>query len=542
MVKPISKLFLLLLSFFTIQLNAQSLDSLISFPEDHEFYSYHKIDSFEYSLSSPYHTFHTLYDFLDEDNFHPGIAARVFNKNIGSIEKRQQLAEDLKLILSAKGIYPHNTNVSLLKNYVDKKTNKRRFTITDKYPDIYLIKYSDGNWYFSRYTSERIPYIFNEIYPGISRKIIEFVLKIKQNNNQLLGKDTWQITSLFSLILMLVIVGYLLNYLLKFATLKITNPDYKSFILDRIINHFIKPVNYAILLYMFNWLLPLFLIDSDLSYYLSTVVRVLLGIAILLILYRSVDIIVYQMYHKTKYNRLNFNENLSPIVKTSMRIFAVLIGIGIFFNMLGYDITNFIAGLSFGGIVIAFAAQDTVKNFIGSIMLFADQPFRVGDYIEIDNLSGVVEEIGFRSTKVRTFEDSVMVFPNSLLSDNRVDNKGMRNSRRFRTLISITYNTPRTKIIKFTNEIREIIKNHPLSKPDAYYVHLNEFGPSSLDLLFQMYICTNERIIELQAREEIMLEIIRLSEEIGVEFAFPTQTVYFNNEDEINNDTEKGIT
>ncbi|MBB6462576.1 mechanosensitive ion channel family protein [Flammeovirga kamogawensis] len=501
---------------------------LESFPNDHDFYTFHTKEGVEYSLSSPYHAFHTHLNFLDVRDFYPDVAAEAFNPTIWSLDRRKELATELKLIYRAKGIYPYNVDLSLQKDYKDKKTNTNRFTISDDLQDIYLVRSPSGNWHYSRFSTGQISIIFNKTYPSYSRKFVKFITKIKVGNQMFMGIRLWQVIALIIVGLLLILAYWMTKLLLSVILKKILSGKHEEYFLWKVINAYETPLMLTILSAAYYWLIPLLLLNNSLSYFLSMASKLVFALSLMVLLYRTPDLFVYQLNFKRKSTSFNYNEQLSPILKSSLRIVALILGVGIALKLLGYNVKNLVAGISVGGLVIAFAAQDTVKNFIGSIMLFTDQPFKVGDYISVDNLDGIVEEIGFRTTKIRTFEDSVVVIPNSMVSDNKVNNKGKRNFRRYMTTISITYNTPREKIEKFVDGIREIVKNHPLTREDNYHVHLYEFAASSLDIYFYMFFKTNTRDVELKSREEVMLAVIKLSEDLGVEFAFPTQTLYLN--------------
>ncbi|AZQ65126.1 mechanosensitive ion channel family protein [Flammeovirga pectinis] len=534
--KNFSILFVFILSSlvgFSQKEESDKADKILeSFPNDHDFYRFHSKDGVEYSLSSPYHAFHTHLNFLDEGDFHPDVAAEAFNPAFWSIERRKELATELKLIYRSKGIYPYNVDLSLQKDYLDKNTNTHRFTISKDLQDIYLVRSPSGKWHYSRFSTGQISIIFNNTYPSYSQKFVKFITKIKVGNQMLFGIRLWQVIGLIIVGLLLVLAYWLSKLLLSVVLKRILSDKHEEYFLWKVINAYETPLMLTILSATYYWIIPFLLLNNSLSYFLSMSSKVVFGLSLMVLLYRTPELFVYQLTFKRNKNHFNFNEQLSPILKSSLRILALIIGIGIGLKLLGYNVKNLVAGISVGGLVIAFAAQDTVKNFIGSIMLFTDQPFKVGDYISVDNLDGIVEEIGFRTTKIRTFEDSVVVIPNSMVSDNKVNNKGKRNFRRYMTTISITYNTPREKIENFVNGIRDIVKNHPLTREDHYHVHLYEFAASSLDIYFYTFFKTNDRAVELQSREEVMLAVIKLSEDLGVEFAFPTQTLYLNKDSE----------
>ena len=141
-------------------------------------------------------------------------------------------------------------------------------------------------------------------------------------------------------------------------------------------------------------------------------------------------------------------------------------------------------------------------------------------------IDGTVEQVGLRSTRIRTFENSVITVPNGKLSDAAINNYGLRAYRRFRTLISVTYDTPPDVLDLFVDGLRDIVKQHPHTRKDYYHVYMNDMGPHSLNILFYIFFITPNWGDELKYRHEIILSIMRLAETLGVNFAFPTQTLH----------------
>ena len=174
---------------------------------------------------------------------------------------------------------------------------------------------------------------------------------------------------------------------------------------------------------------------------------------------------------------------------------------------------------------LAFAAQDTIGNFFGSITVLFDRPFGIGDWIVIGDVEGTVERVGFRSTRVRTFYNSMVTIPNSKMVNTQVDNYGARRYRRARVMLSLTYDTAPEKIDAFCEGIRELIRLHPYTRKDYYHVYFNQFADSSLNILLYTFFEVPDWGTELRERHRLFVDILRLADRLGVEFAFPTQTV-----------------
>ena len=222
---------------------------------------------------------------------------------------------------------------------------------------------------------------------------------------------------------------------------------------------------------------------------------------------------------------------LVPLVRKSVKIFITAIGIIFIADSLEIEILPLLTGLGIGSLAFAFAAKDTIENFFGSVSVIADRPFEVGDWVKIGDVEGTVEELGFRSTRVRTFYNSLVTVPNATLVRATVDNFGRRKYRRWKTHLNITYDTPPDRIETFCEGIRELIRLHPYTRKDYFQVWFHEFGAHSLDILVYVFHEAPDWQTELRERQRLMLDIMRLAERLGVEFAFPTQTLHLYQEE-----------
>ena len=194
-------------------------------------------------------------------------------------------------------------------------------------------------------------------------------------------------------------------------------------------------------------------------------------------------------------------------------------------QILGADLVPLLAGLGVGGLAVALAARETLTDVFGSLMILADRPYRIGHWVVIGDKEGTVQSIGLRSTRIRTFYDSVLTIPNSTAVSSIVDNMGMRSWRRVKTRVGIRYDTPPERIEAFLEGIKRIIQTNTTTRKDYFHVVLNDFGPDHLAILLYFFFNVPDWSAELVERQRIFLEIIRLAHALGVQFAFPTQTL-----------------
>ena len=226
------------------------------------------------------------------------------------------------------------------------------------------------------------------------------------------------------------------------------------------------------------------------------------------------------------HNRMS--DMLLPIVRTSLRITVVVLTLLQVIQLLtDKPLTSIIAGLGVGGLAVALAAQDTIKHFFGSIVLFTDKPFQVGDRIVVDNVDGSVEEVGFRSTRIRTLEGHLVTMPNGDLANKTVVNVSQRPHIRHRAIISLTYDTPPAKIRRAVEIISSVLEHHE-GREEAFppRVVFDELAASSLNILVMFWYHPADFWSYKRFVEDFNFSVIeRLSAE-GIDFAFPTQTVY----------------
>lgn len=244
-----------------------------------------------------------------------------------------------------------------------------------------------------------------------------------------------------------------------------------------------------------------------------------------------IDLLGKFLAAKAKKTDTRFDDLLIPLVTRSLKAFAVCIGIVSFAETFDFSIAGLLGGMGIGGVALAFAAKDTVANVFGSITVLADRPFEIGDWIVTDKVEGSVETVGIRSTRVRTFYNSLVTVPNHILTTAVLDNMGRRRYRRIKTYLALQYDTPTERIEAFCEGIRELLRRHAYTRKDYYHVYLNRFSDSSLDVLLYCFLECPDWSVELRERHRLFIDIIKLAKRLGVSFAFPTQTLHMFQEE-----------
>jgi MscS family membrane protein len=211
-----------------------------------------------------------------------------------------------------------------------------------------------------------------------------------------------------------------------------------------------------------------------------------------------------------------------PVLSLVLKIVVVAGGLAAVLNLFNFDVGTVLAGLGIGGLAFALAAQDTLKNFFGSLMLIADRTFRVGDLVQIGGNEGVVESVGLRTTHIRGLDDSLLTIPNSDLTTAHVTNFGARRYRRFRSRITVPYGTAPDRLIQFRDGILGLLQQRAGVRQQKNEVVVNDLGTSGIEILIQVFFEVPDGHAELLARDALILDTLRLAERLGISFESPT--------------------
>lgn len=216
---------------------------------------------------------------------------------------------------------------------------------------------------------------------------------------------------------------------------------------------------------------------------------------------------------------------ISGIFKV-IRIMIYIIAGFMVISEFGYDLTGFIASLGIGGVVITLAAQDTAKSLIGGILIFLDKPFKVGDYIKVGQYEGTIEEIKFRSTNIRTLDNSVLHIPNSEMSISAVTNYSEMEKRRYYTKLTLELETKLEKVEIVKNKIQQMLEKTESIITDTISVKFQNISDNGIEIIVVAYINETDYGRYMEIREKINYDILTILQQEGVELAYNTQTIY----------------
>ena len=325
------------------------------------------------------------------------------------------------------------------------------------------------------------------------------------------------------------IFGVIYDKVLHSFTAKTKN-DYDALIVSSLQ----KPAEFLIFiggLYLALETLQLPVKPVDLQSLSLAVVKVLVTVAITWAMFNLVSILDLIMKKWAERSEATLDDNLASIVRKCLRGLIVFLAILMAIQNLGYSISGLLASLGIGGIAIAMAAKDSIANVFGSLMIIFDRPFKAGDWIVAGDIEGTIEEVGFRSTKIRTFAKTQITVPNNIIANMGIDNFSRMPKRRIKLSVGITYNTTSEQMRGVVEKIRALLKSHPAIDQEFFLVNFTDFGASSLDIMVYCFTSTTVWGEYLDARQDLCLKIMDIIEEMGLEIAFPSQTLYLQNQE-----------
>lgn len=456
-------------------------------------------------------------------------------------ESRRVAARELYAVINRIGLVqpaqlPEQTDAERFRFYPQPEIVTHA-TFSARHPGyiIALTRDSTGNWRFSRDTLDNLHdfYIATETEQAragveLDKTLIERIraaVPRSLKGSTTIGLEHWQWIGIFVVILAGIILDRIVRTILRTIWHRIernrANPADKG-----TLEKAVRPFGLLAAAGVWYLALTIGLLPPTPTIVLLVAVRVIWIVGFVWGAFKLTDLVAEWLAKQAGKTETKFDDLLIPLVQRTAKVFITAVGLIYLASAFSIEILPLLTGLGIGGLAVAFAAKDTIENFFGSVAVILDRPFEIGDWIYTNDVEGTVEDLGFRSTRIRTFYNSLVTMPNATLVRAKVDNYGRRKYRRFKTMINVTYDTHPDKIEAFCAGIREIIKLHPYTRKDYYHVWLNSFGPHSLDILVYMFFECPDWSIELREKHRFMLDIIRLADRMGVEFAFPTQTLH----------------
>ncbi len=399
---------------------------------------------------------------------------------------------------------------------------------------IELTRGDDEAWRFSAATVAAVESLWSELRDlepvllaaGTERLTVAERIRLwfpaSMRSGGVLGIEPWQWASIAILVFVGLVVDLLVRLTLAAASLRVIRRrggDVERPSLRRAVRPFGMAAG-AIL-----WLeaVSLLGLPNQALLVLGPAVRLYAMLAFVWAAFRVTDVAGEYFLARARRTDNRFDDLVVPLLRKTAKILVGIFGLISIASSFDIQLAPLLTGLGIGGVGFAFAAKDTLENLFGSVTVILDRPFQVGDWVVIGETEGTVEELGLRSVRVRTFYNSLVTIPTANLVRARIDNYGVRKYRRWKTHLNLLYETPPDLVEAYCEGIRELIRSHPYTRKDYFQVWLHQFGPHSIDVLVYMFFEAPEWSTELRERHRLMLDIMRLADRLGVQFAYPTQ-------------------
>ncbi|MDA9285009.1 mechanosensitive ion channel family protein, partial [Flavobacteriaceae bacterium] len=244
------------------------------------------------------------------------------------------------------------------------------------------------------------------------------------------------------------------------------------------------------------------------------------------VILRSIDFVGFKLKNKALETESKVDDQLIPFAIDLAKVISIVLGaVMILGDVFEVNITALVTGLGIGGVAFALASKESLENLLGSFTIFFDKPFTVGDTVTLGGVTGTVEKVGFRSTRIRTFDKSIVTVPNKNIISSELDNLGARPVRRVKFNIGLTYDTSVENIKNIVNDIQILVDEHSMTNQDGRVRFLN-FGASSLDIMVLYYVNSPDWESLIDTQQKINYDIINIVNKYKCEFAFPSTSVY----------------
>ena len=316
-----------------------------------------------------------------------------------------------------------------------------------------------------------------------------------------------------------------ITYLIKYLLVKLS----KALKLTKVtpfIDTIYKPIKWTVLFVGFNISLSTIDFDDEINKLIVSSSQSFRIFLLTWVLFLIVDFLYTHSKEFWVRKHSQSFQNFMSLSKKFIKITISIIAIIFVLDIWGYNVNGLIASLGLVGMAVALAAQDTTKNIFGALMIFADVPFKVGDWVKTPEVEGFIDEIGMRSTKIRTFEDALVSIPNGIVANVAITNWSAMQKRRIKMTLGLTYATTPTQMKNILQEMRELLRNDADIDQHTILINFSDYQDSSLGIFCYFFTKSTAWAEYLNVKERINLEFMRIVYDNGASFAFPSQSLY----------------
>ncbi len=341
---------------------------------------------------------------------------------------------------------------------------------------------------------------------------------------QFMGNPLWQYLAFLIYVVLAFYVSKFMDYLIQVQLKKWaakTETKFDDLLLD-LLKGPVKVISFVIFLHLG---LRLFAWPAWAETFISNALKIVVAISLTYVALKFIDLLVsFWQQRAGESHDTVLDHQLFPIIRKALKVFTIIIAILVTSQNMGMNVTGLLASLSIGGLAVGLAAQDTLSNLFGAVAIFADRPFRIGDRIQVDKIDGTVETIGLRSTRVRNLDGHLVTIPNRNMANANIVNVSNRPNIKTVMNIGLTYDTPAAKVERAVKLLENIFRSHP--KTADLVIGFDKFEPSSLNIQLVHWWDSTDFKEYLAGIQSLNLELKRQFDAEGINFAFPSQTVY----------------
>jgi MscS family membrane protein len=472
------------------------------------------------TCKNPRDTADSVFNWQLGDEQSLSLASRCFERDGRNQKQLERSAQHLKAVFDAEGAFVEMDKISDDPKYLDE--DKRGRVVPHSSLSDVVIEKRGERWLWTKESLDRVDHRYADTLQGID-SIVETLPAWL--HGKVFDVAYWQYIAL----ILLFAVGLLARKIIAAvvaARIKQLGDKLGQRWMMKLVDMIASPGATLVTVVVLRIGYPQLKLPVDAALTMSVAVRILLTISIIWAVYRGVDVLSARLAERAENTESKLDDQLIPLLSTSLKVVVFVIAVLIVLDNLNVDVKTMLAGLSIGGLAFGLAAKDTLANLFGSVSIFVDSPFQIGDWINVDGVDGTVEEVGFRSTRIRTFYNSVVVIPNARVADAKVDNYGRREMRRCFFKLGLTYDTTPEQMQAFVEGMRAIIQANAFTNKSSYEVHMSAFGDSALEVMVYFFFRCDTWTEELRERHNVYLEALRLARALGVSFAFPTQSLH----------------
>ena len=444
-------------------------------------------------------------------------AAKCLENAGRSPRQLEEAARRLKAVFDAEGAIILPEKLSDDSDFLDNDKNPH-VVAHARYPSVFVEK-RDGRWVWTRESLDWIDEYYADHLGALDRVIDAVPERLGVTVGSL---ALWQYIAIVLLFVGGMVMSRLLRALISLWMRRGNAPTPASPALGRrVLDRAALPMSLALFALFVRALYPELRFPVHVSATLHLGVRLTLSFATLLAAFRFADVFADGLSQRAENAESRLDEHLIPIIRKVLKAVTLFVGLLLILHNLNIDVTGLFATLGLGTLAIGLAAKDALANLFGGLSIFVDNPFKIGDWIHADGVDGVVEEVGFRSTRVRTFYDSLIVIPNAKLADSKIDNYGKRRLRRVVFTLNVVHGTTTEAIGRLCKALREVADARPNIEASKTDVVLVGVGGVGLEVSVTCFFHAEADLEEPQVKHELLVAVLDRVRELGVTLHAP---------------------